>query len=113
MADSWEPCTASVKSNLSFVHDGSKWVTTASGGYATSTDGKAWMTHTASNVPSMLLYDGKQWFGRSGGNIFRGPTLDSFSKVGMGVSEYRGWTIGVVLDKNLPVSGIPACTDNR
>jgi hypothetical protein len=113
MGDNWEACTASVKSNLSFVHDGTRWVTTASGGYATSPDGKTWTTHTASNVPSSLLYDGKQWFGRSGGNMFRGATLDSFAKVGMGVSEYRGWTIGLVLDKNLPVTGIPACMDNR
>lgn len=113
MGDNWEPCTASVKSNLSFVHDGTRWVTSASGSYATSTDGKTWMSHTASNVPTLLLYDGKQWFGRSGGTIYRGQTLDSFAKVGMGVSEYRGWTIGLVLDKNLPVNGIPACMDNR
>jgi hypothetical protein len=113
LGDSWEACTASVKSNLSFVHDGTRWVTTASGGYATSTDGKNWTMHTASNVPSSLLYDGKQWFGRSGGNIYRGQTLDGFAKVATGISEYRGWTIGLVLDKNLPVTGSAACMDKR
>lgn len=111
--DTWEACAASVKSNLSFVYDGSQWVTPASGGYATSPDGKTWTTHTASNVPTLLLFDGKTWFGRSGGTIYRGATLDSFAKVGMNVPEFRGWAIGQVLDKNLPVTGVPACEDNR
>ncbi|HET6338290.1 MAG TPA: hypothetical protein VFG30_33940 [Polyangiales bacterium] len=111
--DTWEVCAASVKSNTSFVHDGAQWVTPANGGYATSPDGKTWTTHTASNVPSMLLFDGKTWFGRSGGTIYRGAALDSFAKVGMNVSEFRGWAIGPVLDKNLPVTGVSACVDNR
>jgi hypothetical protein len=111
--DTWEPCAASVKANTSFVYDGAQWVTPANGGYATSPDGKAWTTHTASNVPAMLLFDGKTWFGRSGGTIYRGATLDTFAKVGMNVSEFRGWAIGQVLDKNLPVTGVPACVDNR
>jgi hypothetical protein len=111
--DDWEPCAASVKSNLSFVHDGSRWVTPASGGYATSSDGKTWMTHTASNVPSILLFDGTAWYGRSGGSVYRGTTPDDFARVAMGVSEFRGWAIGKVLDENLPVTGVPACVDNR
>jgi hypothetical protein len=113
LGDSWEPCAASVKSNISFVHDGTRWVTPASGGYATSTDGKTWMTHAASNVPSMLLFDGMQWFGRNGGTIYRGETPDAFAKVAMNVSEFRGWTIGQVLDANLPVASVPECHDNR
>jgi hypothetical protein len=111
--DDWTACDASVKSNVSFAYDGARWVTPASGGYATSTDGKTWTTHTASNVPSLLLFDGTTWFGRSAGTIYRGTSPDNFTKVGMNVSEFRGWAIGSVLDKNLPVTGVSACQDNR
>lgn len=111
--DDWTPCAASIKSNTSFVHDGARWVTPASGGYATSTDGASWTIHTASNVPTMLLFDGTTWFGRSGGTIYRGTSPDDFTKVAMNVSEFRGWAIGSVLEENLPITGVPACQDNR
>jgi hypothetical protein len=113
LGDNWEACAASVKSNVSFVHDGTQWITPASGGYASSTDGKTWTMHTASNVPTMLLFDGKTWFGRSGGTIYSGSTPDSFAKVAMNIAEFRGWVIGQVFDKNVPVMNVPACQDNR
>lgn len=111
--DSWEPCAATVKASTSFVHDGKQWVTPTTAGYATSLDGKAWTMHSASNIPAQLLFDGTTWFGRTGGTVYRGATLDGFAKVAMSVSEFRAWTIGPVLDKNLPVSGVAACKDNR
>lgn len=113
LGDDWEPCAASVKSNISFVWDGARWITPATGGYATSTDGKTWTTKTASNVGTMLLFDGTTWFGRNGGSVYRGASPDAFTRVGMGVSEFRGWAVGRVLDSNLPVTGVPACADNR
>ena len=102
-----------MKSSQSFIHDGTGWVTPASGGYATSPDAKTWTSHSASNVPSRLLFDGKTWFGRSGGTIYRGATLDTFASVATKISDFRGWTLGAVLDKNVPVKDVPVCTDKR
>jgi hypothetical protein len=113
LGDSWEACAASVKSSQSFIHDGTGWVTPASGGYATSPDAKTWTSHSASNVPSRLLFDGKIWFGRSGGTIYRGATLDTFASVATKISDFRGWTLGAVFDKNVPVKDVPVCTDKR
>jgi hypothetical protein len=110
LGDDWQACDASVKSNVSFVHDGTRWVTSANGGYATSTDAKTWTSHTASNVPSQLLFDGKTWFGRTGGTVYRGATLDSFASVATKVSDFRAWTLGAVLATNLPVMGVAACS---
>ena len=61
----------------------------------------------------MLLFDGAKWYGRSGKTLYRGETPDTFAKVAMNVEEFRGWTIGQVLDSNLPVTGVPECHDNR
>jgi hypothetical protein len=69
--------------------------------------------HSANDIPAMLLFDGQTWFGRTAGTLYRGATLESFTKVAMNVSEFRAWTIGRVLDENLPVAGVPACKDNR
>jgi hypothetical protein len=111
MGDSWSACDAMVKSSHSFVFDGARWVASVSGGYATSADGKAWTQHSASNVPSMLLFDGDTWFGRSGGNVSRGATLDSFMRAGSGVPDFRAWTIGKVLPSTTPAGS--ACMDDR
>jgi hypothetical protein len=69
--------------------------------------------HTASGVPSELLFDGKTWFGRSGATLSRGDSPDTFKAItGTQVAaDFRSWTIGIVLDSNLPVTGVPACTD--
>jgi len=110
--DHWQACDASVANSSSFVHDGARWVTRSGNGYATSTDGIAWTTHAASGVPSELLYDGKTWFGRSGTTLSRGETPDAFKVMaGTKASDFRSWTIGIVLDSNLPVVGVPECTD--
>jgi hypothetical protein len=101
-----------VKSSASFVFDGSQWVTAVTGGFAQSPDGKTWTKHSASNVPGALLFDGAIWFGRSGSNVSRGATLDNFLHVGSGVPDFRAWTIGKVLESNLPVTG-SVCVDNR
>lgn len=111
--DSWTPCADAVKNSVSFVHDGARWVSPADGGYATSTDGKAWTLHAASSVPAQLLYEGGTWFGRTSGNIYTGKSPDTLAKVAMGVSGYRGWIAGKVLDANLPVTNVSACTDAR
>jgi hypothetical protein len=112
LGDHWQACDASVASSSSFVHDGARWVTRAGSGYATSTDGIAWTMHTASGVPSELLFDGKTWFGRSGTTLSRGETPDTFKVVaGTKASDFRSWTVGIVLDSNLPVMGVPECSD--
>jgi hypothetical protein len=111
--DAWQACADEVRASLSFVYDGARWVAPVSGGYATSPDAKSWTQHTASNVPSHLLFDGTGWFGRNGTSMYRGASLDAFARVAMNVSDYRGWTIGKVLDANLPVTGVAACVDNR
>jgi hypothetical protein len=110
--DHWSACAASVATSDSFVHDGARWVTRAGNGYATSPDGIAWTTHSASGVPDELLFDGKTWFGRTGSSYASGPNPDSFKAIpNVTVPDFRSWTIGLVLDSNLPVSGVPACTD--
>ena len=111
--DSWSACDAMVKSSASFVFDGTRaqWVTAVAGGYATSPDGKAWTKHSASNVPSDLLFDGETWFGRGGSSVSRGDTLDSFMRAGTGVPDFRAWTIGKVLPSTMPAGS--ACVDNR
>jgi hypothetical protein len=110
--DHWQACDASVATSNSFVHDGTRWVTRAGSGYATSTDGVSWVAHAASGVPSELLFDGKTWFGRSGTTFSRGDSPDAFKVLtGTKASDFRSWTIGLVLDSSLPVMGVPACTD--
>jgi hypothetical protein len=110
--DHWKACAASVAASNSFVHDGTRWVTRAAGGYATSTDGAAWTMHAASGVPDELLFDGTTWFGRSGTTYSMGASLDSWKTIpNVKVPDFRSWTIGRVLDANLPVSGVAACTD--
>ncbi len=111
--DDWEPCAPAVKTSTSFVHDGTRWVAPVTGGYASSSDGKAWMMHAASEMPRELRFDGTTWFGRSGGSMYRGASVDALSRVATGVSEFRGWTVGRVLEANLPVTGVSACTDAR
>jgi hypothetical protein len=110
----WEACNALVKTTSSVVYDGTRWVASVKSGYATSSDAKAWTMHTASNVPSDLLYDAASatWFGRSAGNVYRGASLDAFQQVAMSVPDYRAWVLGRVLAANLPVTG-SVCTDNR
>jgi hypothetical protein len=110
--DHWQPCDASVANSASFVHDGTRWITRAGSGYAASSDGLTWTMHTASNVPSELLFDGKTWFGRTGSTLARGESPDTFKVVaGTKATDYRSWTVGIVLDSNLPVMGVPACTN--
>jgi hypothetical protein len=110
--DHWKACDASVATSTSFVYDGTRWVTQVAKGYATSTDGVAWTQHTASGVPSELLFDGTTWFGSSGTTLSRGASPDTFKSIPtVTVPDFRAWTIGLVLDANLPVTGIAACTD--
>jgi hypothetical protein len=111
LGDHWNACPALIASSLSFVHDGARWVARVASGYATSSDAITWTMHTASNVPSELLFDGKTWFGASGTTLYRGANLDAFQATSVKVPSYRGWTAGLVLDSNLPVTGVPACTD--
>ena len=92
--DTWMPCAALVKSSMSFMHDGQQWVAPVMGGYATSSDANTWTMHSASNVPSDLLFDGTTWFGRSGSSVYRGASLDSFARVATNVPSYRSWIIG-------------------
>jgi hypothetical protein len=110
--DHWKACAASVANSNSFVYDGTRWVTRAAGGYATSSDGVAWTMHAASGVPDELLFDGTTWFGRSGTSYSMGSSPDNWKTIpNVKVPDFRSWTIGRVLDANLPVMGIAACTD--
>jgi hypothetical protein len=110
--DHWQACDASVATSASFVHDGTRWIARAGNGYASSTDGVAWTQHAASGVPSELLFDGKTFYGRSGTTLSRGDTPETFKVMsGTKASDFRGWTIGIVLDENVPVMGVPECMD--
>jgi hypothetical protein len=110
--DHWNPCAASVAKSSSFVYDGARWVTRTSGGYATSSDAVSWTEHSASGVPDELLFDGTTWFGRSGTTLSMGGSPDTFKTIAnVKVPDFRSWTIGRVLDSNLPVTGVAACTD--
>ena len=110
--DHWQPCDSAVATSASFVHDGTRWVARTGSGYATSADGVSWTMHAASGVPSELLFDGSTWYGRTGSTFSSGATPDAFKVIsGTKASDYRSWTIGIVLDSNLPVMGVPECSD--
>lgn len=112
--DDWQACDALVAKSRSFVFDATeaRWVAPISGGYATSSDAKAWTMHSASDFPSDLLFDGETWFGGRGDAVYRGTSLDALSRVATEVSGFRAWTVGRVLTKNSPGPGA-ACSDNR
>jgi hypothetical protein len=64
-------------------------------------------------MPSDLLHDGLTFLGRRGGSVLRSDDLESWREVATGAANFRSWTVGRVLDRNLPVSGVPACRDDR
>ena len=110
--DHWQACAAAVANSASFVHDGTRWLAPAAGGYASSDDGVSWTMHNASNFPSELLFDGKTLYGRTGSKLLRGSSPDAMQAIsGVEAPEPRSWTIGIVYDSNVPVTGVPACTD--
>jgi hypothetical protein len=111
--DTWSACNALVAKSSSFVHDGTQWITRAGNGYATSSDGKDWTVHEAMNFPSELLFDGKLLWGRSGMTLSRGASPDTLQVVPdvKAPDDARGYAAGIVLDSNLPVTGVPECTD--
>lgn len=96
-----------------FAHDGAQWVASTAGSYATSSDGVAWTHHDASNVPAQLLFADGLWIGRQNGEVRSGQTLDALAHAASSVPDFRAWTAGAVLDANVPVTGVPACADNR
>lgn len=111
--DDFIPCSSTVAQATSFVHDGTRWVAALPDAYATSDDATAWTSHAANGFPSTLLFHESTWFGRRGASVLVGSDPDSLSEVATGVEDFRAWTVGRVLDRNLPVMGVPACVDAR
>ena len=117
LGESWQPCASAAQGGSAYLFDGERWVAALSDAFATSPDAQTWTFHPAAVVPRELLFDhngdSSQWFGRSGSNLYRGGTLDDMVRVASDVSDFRAWTLGSVLTKNLPVLDPPACQDQR
>ena len=110
--DHWQACDARVATSTSFVHDGTRWVTRAGAGYATSTDAVVDYPHRQRRAERTLVRWQNLVRCASGTTLSRGDNPDSFKAIsGTKASDFRSWTIGIVLDSNLPVMGVPACTD--
>jgi len=112
--DSWQPCAAEAHGGTAYLFDGKQWIAARGDHYATSMNARDWTTHpAAARMPERLLFDGTTYFGRSKGTVYRASALDAFEVVASQVPDFRAWTLGRVLDRNLPVTGIAACVDRR
>ncbi len=111
--DDFQPCDSAVAEADSFVFDGNRWVAPVPGGYAESDTAEVWSVHTLESMPSKLLFDGELWYGRSGSRISSGTSPDSWQSQAVDVPDFRAWTVGRVLDANVPVTDVAACQDSR
>jgi len=113
LGDSWQACPAAITTANTFLHDRQRWIAAHDDGYFESGDAQGWTEHAVGDMPRDLLYDGEAYYGRRGGSVLRSDDLANWREVGSGVADFRSWTVGQVLDRNLPVPGVTACSDNR
>lgn len=114
LGSSWQPCAAEAEGGTAYLFDGKQWIVAQGDHYATSANTRDWSRQPATaRMPEQLLFDGTTYFGRSEATIYRATKPDAFEAVAMQVPSFRAWTLGRVLDKNLPVTSPAACTDRR
>ncbi|HTU60078.1 MAG TPA: hypothetical protein VMF89_16615 [Polyangiales bacterium] len=109
---SWQPCATEAQGGTAYLFDGKQWIAAQGDHYATSTNTRDW-TKLAAPMPEQLLFDGTTYFGRSEGTIYRATAPDAFEVVATQVPGFRAWTLGRVLNKNLPITSPAACVDRR
>ena len=111
--ESFQACDALVAESDAFAHDGTRWIAAAAGGHATSPDGLNWTPQAGDDVPGALLHDGARWLGRSGAQVRSATDPVSWATLATDVDGFRAWTVGLVHDANLPVTGLSPCQDSR
>ncbi|MFK7990964.1 MAG: hypothetical protein AB8I08_33395 [Sandaracinaceae bacterium] len=111
--DNFSDCPSALVEAGQAVHDGTRWVAPTSDGYLESIDGVTWTAQIVDGVPANLTYAEGAWFGRSGGRVSRSVDLSTWTELTREAPGFRAWVGGRVLDRNLPVEGVPACEDNR
>jgi hypothetical protein len=111
--DDWTACASEVAQAGHFAHDGDRWHARTDAGYATSDDAITWTPQAAGEVPSEFRWDGERWVGFGGGRGWSGASFEDWASSAEDVPDFRGFTVGFVLEENLPVEGVPACEDDR
>jgi hypothetical protein len=110
---SWEACPTAAQGGSAYLFDGKQWIALQGDHYAISYNTYDWTRHEAQRLPKQLRLEGTTYFGRSEGTFYRGSTLDALEVVAQQIPDFRGWTLGRVLGKNLPVTSPAACVDRR
>jgi len=114
LGSSWQPCAAEAQGGTAYLFDGKQWVVAQGDHYATSSNTRDWTKQpAAARMPEQLLFDGTTYFGRSEGTIYHASKPDAFEVAATKVPSFRAWTLGRVLDKNLPITSPAACADRR
>ena len=111
-AASWSACAAELLDAGPVTYAAGQWVAASDGGYLTSSDGVAWSFMASDPAPTELIHTGEGWIGLRNGTAYSSPNLTDWQEMASDVPGFRNWTGGLVLDSNLPVTGLNACEDN-